>query len=124
MMKSTDPIKMVGPAKWAALSEVYRGGINRAILRGGNELVMDVECDGRVYSVKLKRGKGDSFHGEWERRSGRNLLNGLAVAVLYTSSAGQLLFGEWVEDETRYQWWAEVTTVKHFPDEAEPGTCA
>jgi hypothetical protein len=110
------PIKMLGPVAWCVLGDNYQGRIERAILRKGTQLVIDVECDGRRYSAKLDRSAHDLFEGRWTRRGMPG--TGTASARLYHSSAGDLLFGQWVEDHTTYQWWAHLSVVKQFPDES------
>jgi hypothetical protein len=111
-------VKMLGPVAWCVLGENYQGRIERAILREGTQLVVDVECNGRRYSAILERRAGDLFEGRWTSRGVTGM--GTASARLYHSSAGGLLFGQWVEDNTTYQWWAHLNVVKHFPAESTP----
>lgn len=95
----------------------FRGQISRAILRDGNRLVIDLDYGGWVYSVSLDRDSGDLYRGDWSSQDGGRLLTGTVSARLYTSDAGYLLFGEWVEGGERYHWWAELSSVEHFADE-------
>ncbi len=76
-----------------------------------------MECEGKVYTAKLQQVRGDRFEGTWSRRVRQSAVTGAVSAVVYTSSEGGLIFGTWVEDETRYHWWAQTSVVKHFPDE-------
>lgn len=112
-------VKMVGPMGWCALSDDYRGLIRRCILCEGKELTISVDWGGEIYSLTLHRTGLDHYEGNWSRRAGLTVDGGMASATLYTSSRGNLLFGEWVEEVTRYRWWAELSTVAHFPDEGK-----
>jgi hypothetical protein len=115
-------VKMVGEMGWCALSDLYRGVITRGILRGEKELAIGVDVDGQIYGIKLARTRIDYFEGSWERHGGGAAPgSGTASATLYPSSRGQLLFGEWLEEGTIYQWWAELNIVAHFPDEGSKG---
>jgi hypothetical protein len=109
-------VKMLGPVAWCVLGDNYQGKIERGILRDGTQLVVDLECDGRRYGVTLERRADDLFEGRWTRRGMPG--EGTASARLYHSSAGDLLFGQWVEDHTTYQWWAHLNVVERFPDES------
>jgi hypothetical protein len=108
-------VKMLGDAAWCVLGDNYQGRIERGLLRDGSELVIDLECEGRRYSARLERRGGDVFEGRWTHRGTAD--SGAVTATLYRSSAGELLFGEWWEDHTKYQWWAHLSVVEHFPDE-------
>lgn len=108
-------VKMVGSVAWCSLSDDYRGRITRGILRGGTELVIDLDWGGQTYAVKLHRSDRDQFEGSWSRRG--TAATGAATGTLYTSAGGKLIMGEWAEESARYHWWAELTVVEHFPDE-------
>lgn len=108
-------VKMLGPAAWCVLGDNWVGRIDRGILRDGSELSIDLECEGRRYNVILKRRSADLFDGTWTARAGGR--SGPASATLYRSSARELLFGEWFEDYTKYQWWAHLSIVARFADE-------
>lgn len=109
------PVKTIGAACWST----SRGRIPRAILRDGGTLVMDIEYEGYAYAVALERRTGDTFNGTWSCHGYPE--KGTASATLYTSSAGSLLFGEWVEDGIVHAWWAQLQTVDQFPDELQGG---
>lgn len=119
MAKASQVVKFVGPAGWCSLADAYHGRVIRGILSGANKLALSVECHGRLYGMELIRGSGDRFDGRWTRQVGPKSVTGVVTAVIYTSTEGKLLFGTWVEDETRYQWWTEMSVVAHFPDEGK-----
>jgi hypothetical protein len=110
-------IKMLGTVGWFGDGAAYEGKIGRAILRHDETLAIDLIWGPCKYSVQLKRGDGDRFDGNWTLRSAGATLAGNVSAALYRSSSGHLLFGEWVEVNTRYRWWAELIEVASFPDE-------
>jgi hypothetical protein len=110
-------LRMIGPAAWENVEYPDRGRVTRAILRDGRELVMDVEFAGWSYSVNLERAGGDQFRGTWLCQDGDWVDKGPVAARLYSSDSGYLLFGEWTQGGDRYQWWVELSAVKHFPDE-------
>jgi hypothetical protein len=119
MSDSAKLVKMLGPGGWCSLADGYPGQITRAILRENKTLVIDLTCGVDVYSVTLSRRTGDLFEGQWSCRAGGTTYTGAASGRLYESSSGRLLFGEWAEDGTRYQWWVELEVVTHFPDEKQ-----
>jgi hypothetical protein len=112
-------LKLIGPVAWAEVDLRFRSQVSRAILRDGSQLVVDLEYGGWRYSVSLKRESGDQFRGSWSSEDGGRLYTGSASARLYTSDGGCLLFGDWFEGSDRYHWWAELSSVEHFPDEAQ-----
>jgi hypothetical protein len=110
------PTKLLGSVAWCVLGENYQGKIEQGLLReGGGELSIDVECNGRRYNAKLRRRSGDSFDGAWTRHG--TTTTGTVTATMYHSSEGDLLFGEWFEEHTKYQWWAHLRRVDRFPHE-------
>lgn len=108
--------RFVGTAHWLALGRHYQGCITCGIRRNGIELVLDLECESKVYTATLQQVRGDRFEGDWSRRVRQGAVTGVVTAVIYTSSEGGLLFGTWVEDATRYHWWAETTKIEHPPE--------
>lgn len=116
MAKQNGPglVRMLGNAGWCDLSDDYRGSVRRGILRDrGNTLVLDIEFAGRNYDVQLQRQGGDRFEGTWARPKSA-AVTGIATATRYTSSEGDLLFGEWREDGKIYHWWVQLTVVDQF----------
>jgi hypothetical protein len=109
-------VKMLGTVGWCGVGETYEGEIRRAILRNDETLALDLVCGLSTYSVTLTRKIGDQFDGDWTRYAG-TMLTGTASSTLYRSSSDRLLFGEWIEENTRYRWWAELREVATFPDE-------
>jgi hypothetical protein len=107
-------VKMLGTVGWCGFGEA---DIRRAILRNDETFAIDLVWGDSTYSITLMRKTGDRFDGDWTRRSAGTTLTGIASATLYRSSSDRLLFGEWVEENTRYRWWAELREVATFPDE-------
>jgi hypothetical protein len=108
-------VKLDGSANWTEVGAAA-GRVNRAILRAGEELAIDLECGAYRYSVLLRR-DGDRFHGTWTCSAGDRTYTGSASGTLYASEYGYLFFGRWVEDGNDYHWWAELSPVTHFSDE-------
>jgi hypothetical protein len=81
------------------LSDDYRGVVRRGILREKDTLVLDVEWYGNRYDVKLQRQAKDRFAGTWTTTRGENRS---VAATHFRSSEGDMRFGGWIEDGTRY----------------------
>jgi hypothetical protein len=114
-------VKLLGPTRWCRVGNVQDGQVTRAFLRNDNEIVIDLETEeGHRLSIKLKRRSGDLFDGNWSYLWGGTTFSDSASGTLYCSSAGYLLFGKWREEGEDYYWWAELSTVEHFPDEQRP----
>ena len=107
---------MIGAVNWCATSDADHGQITRAILRDDRTLVIDMHWGGYTYSATLTRDDERVFHGVWSCRGARD--TGAVVARLHNSPDGNVLIGEWSEDGTKYHWWAQLTPVQHFDDEA------
>jgi hypothetical protein len=110
-------LKLRGPTRWVWAAEAERGQVTRATLHDENRLVIGLEYDGEQYTVTLERHDGELFEGSWLCQDGST---GGASARLYRSESNYLLFGEWSAAGERQYWWAELCSVKHFPDEV-PG---
>ena len=107
-------LKMQGPVGWFESSVLESGQITRAILRDEKKLVIGLRFEGWEYSVNLERRHSDLYAGTWSCSDGTN---GHASAKLYTSASGELLFGDRIEVQLRYNWYAELCIVKRFSDE-------
>ena len=111
-------VKMRGPTTWPEKSDAERGQIARAILHEQKKLVIELECEGYSYSVKLERRIGELFEGSWTCLVGNRTFTGPASARLYRSQSGDFLFGDWSEVGSTYFWWAELSIVENLPNES------
>jgi hypothetical protein len=111
-------VKMHGPAAWLENLGATPGQISRAILHEDKRLVIDLECEGYKYSITLERRSGDLFEGSWSCQDAGMTYTGAASGRLYSSPSSEFFFEDWTEEGTRFQWWAELCIVKHFPDES------
>ena len=116
MAESPEVLKMLGPVAWSAVDDADRGQIKRAILRdNGKTLVLDLVWGSYEYAVRLDRKDGAEFEGQWTSQArGTDYVS----ARLYYSDSGNFLFGRWHEDGYANDWWAQLSVVDVFPDEA------
>lgn len=112
------PQKFVGRTGWGEPAGYYEAEIDRAFLRTKDDLVVDFSYEGRRYTATLKRTARNEFRGKYITQLHGKPMEGNTSCRLYTCEDGAFLFGRWYEDAQNYVWWAELTTVEHFDDEA------
>ena len=81
-------------------------------------LDIDLKNGGYRYLVKLIRGAGDDYRGDWTYSHRGESTSESVSGTLYQSSQGYLLFGRWLEEGTDYTWCVKFDTVDRFSDEA------
>lgn len=118
MPSTPDIVKMLGSPHWAESKNASSGRIHRAIYQTYKQLDIDLETGGYRYLVKLTRGIGDEYAGDWTCTHRGEATSERVSGTLYKSSRGYLLFGRWFEGGTDYTWCVAFDTVERFPDEA------
>lgn len=111
-------LKLVGEISWAHTEDTAGAEVDRALLRNGNELVIECRYENSSYQLLLKRSSGtDVFAGSGEARKGKEKWSVQASGTLYSSGERHLFFGKWKELGVPNLWVVEFEQVEKFPDE-------
>jgi hypothetical protein len=112
MSKDTTIVHYRGSTSWADDGKTEHSRVAQASLAAGKTLILEIEGRTTNYHVNLNRTDGDCYDGEWSWIASGENGSGKASAILYTSSAGLLLFGYWHEEGRRNYWWTELSQLE------------
>jgi hypothetical protein len=117
----SNPLKLMGTTGWVGGPDddvIIKEPVKRAFLRSSDKLLMDCQCGENKYAVSLNSDDHIHFAGDFTGREGAKEWPVTVQAKLYSNANGYLIFGSWVEDGGQYVWWADLSPVDEFSDEA------
>jgi hypothetical protein len=98
-----NPIRLAGRMTWI----YYEGGsdstpVERALIRGERDLVVEAKWDGYCYTVPLRSADGVTFAADVQCKTANKIWDLRIECKLWSNKSGFLLFGKWIEggDET------------------------
>ena len=102
-----NPIRLTGEMTWLHHTGVSQSApIERALIRGENDIVVESKWQGDYYTAPLRSSDGIHFTADFVSAPKKR---GVTVSCkLWSNKSGFLLFGTWVEGGEQMHWIVEL----------------
>ena len=89
--------------------------VDRALIRGDREMLVESTWDGYHYTVPLSSTDGIRFTADFPCKTGADTWNVRATCKLWANSTGYLLLGTWIEAGEEMHWIVELYESNNKP---------